>query len=579
MSAIENQQVAELFEQIADFLEIKGENFFKVKAYQRAARAIEGLDRNVSDLRKAGELKDVPGIGKAIEEKIGEFLDDGHIKLHQQLCTEFPPAMLDLMNVPGLGAKKAAALFNELGVGSLPELEEALKDGRVAPLKGFGKKTEAKLLDGLTRLRAQGAQTRTLLGVAHKVAHDVIDHLSQIEGVERLTAAGSLRRACETVGDLDIVCLARNSRPVMDAFCALVGPERVLLRGDTKSSVRWAGELQIDLRVVAPESYGAAMQYFTGSKDHNVKLRVRAEKMGLKLNEYGLLDILGQPVAQRTEEEIYEALGLAWIPPELREGNLEIEAAERRELPRLLEIGDLRGNLHTHSTWSDGAQALEELAREAVERGHRYLGITDHSRSLVIANGLTVERLREQRLAIDRLNETLGDHLRLLAGTECDILGDGRLDYADEELARLDFVVASVHSQFNQSKEDMTRRLLRALENPHVDIIGHPSGRRLGHRPGYDADWDEIFKTAARLGKALEINSSPNRLDLSDKLARRARELGCLLSVNTDAHSLAEFDFVDLGVGVARRAWLEPQHVLNTRDLEALLAWRKARFS
>ncbi|MGE0494949.1 MAG: DNA polymerase/3'-5' exonuclease PolX [Vulcanimicrobiota bacterium] len=574
MITSDNQKAARLFQEIADFLELKGENQFKVKAYQKAARALSGIERPLRDLYDSGELKSVPGIGKAIAEKIEELLQAGQISMHRQLSEEFPPQILDLMDVPGLGAKKAAVLYRELRIGSLPELEEALAAGKLRDLKGFGKKTEEKLLEGIKRL-AQ-VEHRLPLGQAVRVAREFVAELSKLAGVETVVPAGSLRRGAETVGDLDLVCVASNSAEVMAAFCSAVDSQDVLMKGETRSSIRLSNGFQVDLRVVPADSLGAAMQYFTGSKDHNVALRARAEQRGLKLNEYGLYDQDGQVVAGRSEESIYAYLGLDFVPPELRETGAEVALAAEGRLPALLEIEQVRGNLHTHSEWSDGSDTLEELAAKARQMGYAYLAVTDHSRALVIANGLTIERLAEQGRRIDELNADFDD-FRLLKGTECDILPDGTLDFPDEVLASLDLVVAAVHSSFHLDKVAMTQRILKAIENPHVDILAHPSGRILGRRPGYEVDWEEVFKAAARTQTALEINCSPKRLDLSDKMVRRARELGVVFSLGTDAHSLREFDYLPLGVGVARRGWLGPEQVLNSRDGERLSLWLKSR--
>jgi DNA polymerase (family 10) len=570
-----NAQVAEIFEQIADFMELKGENPFKIKAYQRAARTLEGLDQSVGELAQAGKLTGVPGIGKAIAEKIGEYLESGSVRVHQELCQEFPPQILELMDVPGLGARKAATLYHELRIGSIVELEKAIEAGSVRLIKGFGPKTEAKLLDGIRLLR-EGLQ-RLDLASARRLAARLIETLSQVPGVSRMTAAGSLRRGRETVGDLDLLCTAEDSQAVMESFCALVHPAKILVRGATKTSLLWDGSFQIDLRVVPAASFGAALQYFTGSVDHNVAMRGRAQSQGMKLNEYGLFDSENPDQARLDggieESDIYAALGLPWIAPELRESGHEIALAESGTLPVLVEEVDICGNLHTHSLWSDGHNSLDELAEAAVARGYRYLAITDHSRSLTVANGLSIERLLEQGQAIRALNEQFAGRLTILRGTECDILANGSLDFPDEVLADLDLVVAAVHSSMSMPAGEMTARIVRALNNPHVDILAHPSGRLIGRRKGYDADWDEIFRAAVRTGTRLEINCSARRLDLSDLACRRARELGACFSLGTDAHSLEEFNRMELGVTVARRAGLGSADLLNTMDLTELRAY------
>lgn len=566
MAFEDNQKLTAIFEEIADFLELQGENIFKVKAYQKAARGLEGLERSVSELYRSGALASMPGFGKALVEKVGQFVDTGQVELHQQLKASFPPEILHLMDVPGLGAKKAAQLYKELKIASVDELEKALREGLVTDLKGFGKKTVDKLLEGIGLLR-QGEE-RWLLGRVSKLAEELLARLRELDCVQRAEAAGSLRRGKETVGDLDLLVIS-NDAPTVMAFFAGLGD--VIGQGPTKCSIRWEGKFQIDLRCVPAESFGAAMQYFTGSLDHNVVLRGRAERMSCKLNEYGLFDALGNCIAGETEEEIYARLGLPWIAPELRESGAEVEWEVQ---PARLQLEQLRGNLHTHSLWSDGTDTLEQLAEEAMKRGYEYLAVTDHSRSMVVANGLSVERLLEQGRQIERLNQGFGQKFRLLWGSEVDILGDGSLDFPEEILAQLDFVVVAVHSQFSMTPEAMTARLCKALAHPYVDVLAHPTGRKINRRVGYQADWEKVYATAHDHGVALEINCSPRRLDLNDRAARRARDCGCLISLGTDAHSLPEFDYLPLGVLQARRAGIEAASLLNHLSWEELQARR-----
>lgn len=561
MAFEDNQQLTRIFEEIADFLELQGENIFKVKAYQKAARGLEGLERSVSELYRSGALTSMPGFGKALVEKVGQFVESGEVELHQELKASFPPEILHLMDVPGLGAKKAAQLYKELAIGSVDALEKALREGLVTDLKGFGKKTVDKLLEGIGLLR-QGEQ-RWLLGRVSLLAQDLLTRLRALPAVQRAEAAGSLRRGKETVGDLDLLVISSAPAQVMEFFAGL---GEVIGSGPTKTSIRWEGTFQIDLRCVPAESFGAAMQYFTGSMDHNVALRGRAKRLSCELNEYGLFDALGQCLASETEEEIYAKLGLPWIAPELRESGAELEWEKQ---PQRLELAQLQGNLHTHSLWSDGTDTLEQLAEEAQKRGYKYLAITDHSRSMVVANGLTVERLLAQGEEIARLNRGFSD-FRLLWGSEVDILGDGTLDFPEEILARLDFVVVAVHSQFSMSPEAMTERICRGISHPHVDVLAHPTGRKINRRVGYQADWERVYATAQEHGVALEINCSPRRLDLNDKAARRARDCGCLISLGTDAHSLPEFDYLPLGVLQARRAGIEATSLLNHLSWEQL---------
>lgn len=567
MAFEDNQRIAALLEEIGDFLELRDENLFKVKAYQKAARLLEQLQEPVAAVYARGELAKLPGFGKAMVEKIGEYLENGQIALHQELKASFPPEILSLMRVPGLGAKKAAAVYRELGVANIEDLEKAIADGRVQELKGFGSKTAAKLQEGINQLK-QGEE-RWTLARAHRLATRILETIRALPEVQRAEAAGSLRRGKETVGDLDLVVVTEQSAPVMDAFANLVEPAHIVVKGPTKTSLLWEGRFQVDLRCVPAESFGAAMQYFTGSKDHNVAMRGRAQRMSCQLNEYALLDALGQPIAGATEEEIYAKLGLPYIPPEWRETGQELEWAEP---PEYLQPQQIRGNLHTHSLWSDGTDTLEQLAEEAIRRGYDYLAITDHSPSSVVANGLTIDRLLQQGEQIKALNHKLQGKVRLLWGTECDILPDGRLDYPDSILEQLDWVVASVHNAMTMAPEAMTERLLKALQNPHVRVLGHPSGRVLGKRAGYGADWERVFEAARQNGVALEMNCSPHRLDLSDVQARRALHCGCMLSVNTDAHALREFDNMTWGVMQARRAGVASRNLLNCLSLDQLLA-------
>ncbi|MBN9416868.1 hypothetical protein ABS71_03600 [bacterium SCN 62-11] len=562
MAFEDNQQLTRIFEEIADFLELQGENIFKVKAYQKAARGLEGLERSVTELYRSGALASMPGFGKALVEKVSQFVDTGEVELHQELKSSFPPEILHLMDVPGLGAKKAALLYKELAIGSVDALEKALREGLVTDIKGFGKKTVDKLLEGIALLR-QGEQ-RWLLGRVSQLAEDLLGRLRALPMVERAEAAGSLRRGKETVGDLDLLVITSSAEEVMKFFSGL---GEVIGSGPTKTSIRWEGTFQVDLRCVPAESFGAAMQYFTGSLDHNVALRGRAKRMSCELNEYGLFDALGQCIASETEEEIYAKLGLPWIAPELRESGAELEWEKQ---PQRLELSQLRGNLHTHSLWSDGTDTLEQLAEEAQRRGYQYLAITDHSRSMVVANGLSIDRLLAQGEEIARLNRGFQNDFRLLWGSEVDILGDGSLDFPEEILARLDFVVVAVHSQFSMSPEAMTERICRGISRPHVDVLAHPTGRKINRRVGYQADWEKVYQVAREHGVALEINCSPRRLDLNDKAARRARDCGCMISLGTDAHSLPEFEYLPLGVLQARRAGIEATSLLNHLSWEQL---------
>ncbi|MBI5837713.1 MAG: DNA polymerase/3'-5' exonuclease PolX [Candidatus Eisenbacteria bacterium] len=566
---MKNREISDLFEQMADLMEIQGETGFRVNAYRRASRALDSLQEDVAELRREGRLQDIAGIGEATAKKIGEYLDTGVVARHQELLAKVPPGLLELLQVPGLGPKSAAMLHRELQIRTLDELRLALEQGRLAGLPGMGEKKIENLSKGLAFRATSGG--RVALGVAFAVVAEMLAALRRaVPGVD-LTPAGSLRRMRETVGDLDLLAATAEPRRVLDAFVALPQVREVLAHGDTKASVRVERGLQVDLRAVPPESYGAAMQYFTGSKEHNVRLRDRAKRMGLKINEYGVYR--GEErVAGATEEECYRVLGLPFIPPELREDRGELDAAEAGTLPVLLEPGDIKADLHCHTRASDGELTVEQLADEALKRGYTYTAVTDHSASAGYAGGLNAERLLEHAAAVRAFNRKQ-TKIRLLAGTESDIRGDGSLDYPDEVLAQLDWVVASIHSSFGK---DPTGRMVKALEHPATCVLGHPSGRLILEREAYEVDWERLFKAAAAGGKAIEINAHYMRLDLDDMRARRARDMGVAIVINTDMHRPGEFDMMRFGVGVARRAWLTAADVLNARSFGEFEKWRTA---
>ncbi len=564
---MDNKAVARILGEIADLLEIKGENPFKIRAYQNAADTVANHPHAVVSLDATG-LREIPGIGKDLAAKIREIVDTGGSAYHQELLAEFPPSVLDLLHLQGVGPKTVATLYRELHVRTLDDLERAAAGGQVRAIKGMGAKKEALILKALEERKRNAG--RHLLAETDKTALALVEYLkSQAPGVE-MEPVGSLRRGVETCGDIDILA-SGGDKSLMDAFVAYPGIERVLARGETKSSILLAGGFQADLRLVATESRGAALQYFTGSKAHNIALRDRAIGRGFKLNEYGLFKIEGdERVAGQTEQDVYEALGLAWVPPELREARGEIEAAGERRLPNLLSRADLRGDLHMHTTETDGKNDIRTMAQGAHAAGLQYIAITDHSQALAMANGLDERRALAHAAAIRALDGQEG--VRLLAGIECDIRPDGTLDLEDDCLAALDIVVASVHSAFNQDQQQMTDRILRAIENPHVDILGHPTGRMLLRREPYPLDVPAVVDAALRNGVALEINSQVHRLDLSDVHARLARERGVPIVVSSDAHSREALAVIRWGVVVARRAWLEPAQVLNTRSFEDLVA-------
>jgi DNA polymerase (family 10) len=568
---LKNSEVAKLFRDIADLLELKGENVFKIRAYQKAAHAIEYHPRELKVMIDDGEdLRSIPGVGEAIAKKATELITTGKLAYYENLKAEFPQGITNLLVIPGIGPKTASKLSRELGVSSVDELERAIGEGRVAQLFRLGEKTADNILHQIQALRRK--DQRIPIGEALPVVDEIIGALRPISGVRNLTAAGSLRRFRETVGDIDLMGTADNPKKVIDAFITLPHVAEVLTRGSTKASVIVAGGLQVDLRLVEHDSFGSLLQYFTGSKQHNISLREKARKAGLKLSEYGITDVATDRLEKfSTEEEFYRRLGLQYIPPEIREDQGEIEKAERKVLPKLIEPDDIKGVLHTHTKWSDGRDSLEELVAGARDMGYQYIAITEHSAGRGIAHGLSVDRLREQIAEIKALNKRLTG-IRVLTGLEVDIRADGSLDMPHEVLSKVDIVIAAVHSGMNQSEEKMTSRVIEAIENPDVDMIAHPTCRLIGEREPVSIDLEAVFRAAARHNKIVEINAMPERLDLRDTHAFRARELGLRLAIGIDAHSVAHLAFMRFGVGVARRAWCEPKHILNTLPVEELLA-------
>jgi DNA polymerase (family 10) len=568
---MKNNEVAKVFQDIADLLELKGENVFKIRAYQKAARAIEYYPRELKIMIEEGEdLHNIPGVGEAIAKKATELITTGQLGYYENLKAEFPPGVTNLLTLPGIGPKTANKLSNELGISSVDELERAINEGRVAKLFRLGEKTADNILHQIQALRRK--DQRIPIGEALPIVEDILGALRSVTGVRNLTPAGSLRRFRETLGDIDLMGTADNPKDVIDAFVALPQVGQVLAQGSTKASVIVSGGLQVDLRMVEHDSFGSLLQYFTGNKQHNISLRERWRKQGLKLSEYGITVVAtGKLEKFSTEEEFYHRLGLQYIPPELREAQGEIEKAEQGTIPKLVELSDIKGNLHAHTEWSDGHDSIEELALSAKDIGYQYIAITEHSGGRGIAHGLDVERLRKQVAEIRALNERLTE-IHVLTGIEVDIRADGSLDLPHEVLSELDIVIAAVHSAMNQSEEKMTRRIINAIEDPDVDIIAHPTCRLLGEREPVAIDLEAVFRGAAKNNKIMEINAMPARLDLKDIHAFRARDLGVKLAIGTDAHSVAHLGFMRFGVGVARRAWCEPQHILNTLPLAELLA-------
>jgi DNA polymerase (family 10) len=568
---LSNHEVAEIFQTIANLLEIKGEVIYKTLAYRKAAENLNELGRDVNDVWREGKLTDIPGVGKAIAEKIDELLLTGELGFYNKLTAEVPETLADELQVPDLGPKKVALFWRELGITNLAELEAAARQEKLRHLPGMGAKSEAKIVAGIEALSRR--TTRIPLGRAWPVAQELLDFLRSVAGVRAAEAAGSLRRMRDTVGDLDLLVATSDSQAVMDAFVGRGDVVRVLGHGETKSSVEFTHELRAQLWAHPPERFGTALQYATGSKDHNVRLRELALKQGLSLSEHALTKQDGSEILCPTEEKVYSTLGLPWIPPELREDRGEVQAARSGTLPKLITLDDVQAELHSHSTWSDGKLTIKEMAEAARARGMRVLAITDHSQSLGVAGGLSVEDLREQRQEIDAVQGELDDSIRLLQGAEVEMRADGSLDYPDEVLAELDVVIASLHMGLRQSRQKVTERTLNAIRNPHVDIIAHPTGRLIPDRQPADLDMDAILEAAAQHGVALEINAHPSRLDLNDIYARRAIELGVRLTINTDAHSDSDLDMLHFGVATARRAWAGAEQVINTWDSERLLDW------
>lgn len=573
MSEYTNHQLAEIFYRIANLLEIKGEIIYKILAYRKAADSLDNLGQDVRQIWREGKLSEIPGVGKAIAEKIDELLSTGKLAFLEKLESEVPPSLVDLLQVPDLGPKKAALFWKQLGITNLTELEAAARAGKLRTLPGMGEKSEAKIIAGLEALARRG--TRIPLGRAWPVAHKLVADLRSVPGVKAVETAGSLRRMRATVGDLDILAAAEDSEPVMKAFTSRPDVINVISSGETKSSVEFQDGLRAQLWVHPPERFGTALQYATGSKDHNVRLRELALKKGLSLSEHALTRQDGGEVLCATESEVYEALGLPYIPPELREDRGEIQAAMKGALPDLIELQDIRAELHSHSTWSDSAYTIQQMAEAAIAHGLRVLAVTDHSGGLGITRGLKLDDLKKQRAELEAVQAKLGDRIRLLQGSEVEILADGSLDFPDEALERLDIVVASIHSSLRQPREKITERLLKAMRNLHVDIIGHPTGRMFPNREPADLDMQAVFDAAAEYGVALEMNAHPARLDLDDIYARQAVEKGIMLSINTDAHSPEDMDLLFYGVATARRGWVEPPSVINTWEPEHLVSWLK----
>jgi DNA polymerase (family X) len=571
-----NRQLADTFTLVADLSEIKGEIIYKTLAYRKAAESLMGLGREASEYWKEGKLQDIPGVGKAIAEKIDELLNTGKLGFLEKLKKEVPPSLAEWIKVPSLGPKKIGLIYKTLGITTLTELEAAAKEGKLRDLPGMGAKSESAILEGLASLGRKSS--RTPLGRAFPLAQEIIGVLKKVKGVVEAQPAGSLRRMRSTIGDLDIAVAAKDSEPVMEAVVNLPRVLRVVGRGDTKVSIEFIDGMRAQVWVHPPEEFGTALLYATGSKDHNVRLREMALAKNLSLSDHSFLKMKGEgEILCATEEEVYKTLGLPWIPPELREDRGEIQAAKANKLPKLIEVKDLKADLQMHSTWSDGKLSMLEMARAAAKRGIKVIAFTDHSASLGVTGGLKMEDHKKQAAEIKKIQKQLGDSILVLHASEVEIKADGTLDYPDEFLATLDLVLASMHTSLRQPREKVTERLISAIRNPHVDIIGHPTGRLFPDREGADLDMDAVLKAAAETGVALEINAHPARLDLDDIYARRAKELGIPISLNTDSHSEEDMDLRFYGVAIARRAWLTKEDVINCWSTKKLLDWLKKR--
>ena len=570
---MKNKELADLFGRMADILEFKDENPFKISAYRKAARIIGDLTQDIEEIAESGKLKDVPGIGEGMAQKIVEYLKTGKVSKFEEVRKGVPDELIAIMDIPGMGPKTLSMIHKEKGISSLSQLEKAVENGSLVGLPGIGEKKVENIKRGIQLLKQ--SKGRMNLGIAFPVAKRIVEALREKAGSRKIEWAGSLRRMRENIGDIDILATGPNKEKIIHTFTHLPEVREVLASGETKASVVVEGSIQIDLRVVEEDSYGAALQYFTGSKGHNIHLRGIAKTKGIKINEYGVFK--GEKkIGGKEEEDVYRALGMDWIEPELREDRGEIEAAQEDRLPKLVKEPEIKGDLHVHSNWSDGTSPIEEIGRAAQKRGYQYVAICDHSKSLKITHGLDESRLMKQMEEIDRINEkTRG--FQMLKGTEVDILNDGRLDLSEKVLEKLDLVVAAVHSGFKQEKQKMTKRIVRALENPFVNVLAHPSGRLLGARDPYEVEIDEVMEAAKQYGKALEINAYFERLDLDDIHCRKAKEMGIPLAIGTDSHHLDQMWMISLGVAVARRGWLESKDVLNTLTLKEILKWCRSR--
>jgi DNA polymerase (family 10) len=568
---LDNHEVASVLLEIAELLDIEGESAFRVRAYERAAQVVRSLPQDINDVDREDKLIEISGIGRGIADRLHELLTTGKMAYFEELKSRIPETMTELVHVSGLGPKKAKLVHDRLGITTLEELKEAVSDKKLRELPGMGAKTEANIMRGIDLLEKTG--NRLLLNEAVPAAEKVIDYLQAHPEVSRIDAAGSLRRRQETVGDIDILCATDEPSNVADIFCAYPEVEHVVSKGERKCSVRLHSGLQVDIRLIKPDQYGAALQYFTGSRAHNIHLREIAKKKGLKLSEYGVFDIeTGRSVAGETEADVYAALGLAWMEPNLRENKGEIEAAAVGALPELIRLKDIKGDLHVHTRASDGQSSLREMVEFARSLGYKYFAVSDHGVKLHIAGGLSEEDFEKQWREIDELNQEFDD-IAILKAAELNIDNEGRVDFPAEFLSRFDVVTASIHAGFNQGIAQLTERMVTAIRNPHINIIGHPTGRILGRREPYALDLGAVFEAAATTGTALELNSFPDRLDLNDGYLLEGKKMGCRFAVNTDAHHSGQLTYMRYGIDIARRGWLEAEDVINTYPVKKLKKW------
>jgi DNA polymerase (family 10) len=573
-----NATFARIFSEIGSMMELKGESPFKVRAYRTASDTFANLHEDIKRVWQEGRVGELQGVGKAITDKVHELMTTGHLRFYERLLDEVPPSLIAITDIPHMGPKKAMLLYQTLGIQGLADLEKAINDGRLLTVPGFGERTVEGIKEGIATIQKRSAEKRDLLGTALPVARQIVSLLrSGCKTLDKIDIAGSIRRWKPTIGDMDFLATAGDPLEVINCFVTMPMVGLVDSQGENKASVWLNNGMRVDLYVMDPKYYPSLLQHFTGSRAHNIALRDRAIKMGYKLNEYGLWKADGEQVPIEDEADIYRTLGLQWMPPEMRENRGELEASAKGTLPKLVEISDIKGDLHCHTTWSDGTVSILDMARAAKKRGYKYIAITDHSRSLSITNGLSIERLHEQRREIEEARRSIGGDFRILHGTEMEIKSDGTLDFPDEVLEWLDIVVASVHTGLRQPGEEVTRRTIDAMRNPNVDIIAHPTGRLINQREPSDIDVSAVIREAVKTGTALEINSAPDRLDLDDVYVKEAMDAGCTLTIDTDAHSVSNYDLIEYGVHIARRGWATADRILTTWEPDKLQAWLDGR--